>query len=102
MEKLNGDIYDITSTVTDIESRYISEEDPDTLAIGIFGAVADLEALNIQNSIMATSELGNELFPARAKYERNLLSHGVINNVENINAVPSSIKCIMSLKVIVP
>lgn len=97
MEKLNGDIYDITSTVTDIESRYISEEDPDTLAIGIFGAVADLEALNIQNSIMATSELGNELFPARAKYERNLLSHGVINNVENINAVPSSIKCIIGV-----
>lgn len=97
MEKLNNDIYEITQMVTDVQQRYIDEEDPDTLALGIFGYFADIESLSIQNSIISTGELGNELFPARAKYERNLLSHGVINNVENINAVPSTIKCLIGV-----
>lgn len=97
MEKLNNDIYDITNMVTEVQQRYIDEEDADTLALGIFGYFADIESLSIQNAIISTGELGNELFPARAKYERNLLSHGVINNIENINAVPSYIKCLIGI-----
>lgn len=97
MERLNNDIYEITQAVTDIQQRYIDEEDPDTLALGIFGYFADIQSLSIQNSIISTGELGNELFPARAKYERNLLSHAVINNVDNINAVPSTINCLIGV-----
>lgn len=97
MEKLNNDIYDITNTIVDIEQRYIEEENPEVLAISTFGAVADISALSLQNAIISTSELGNELFPARAKYEKNLLSHAVVNNIENINAVPASIKCIIGV-----
>lgn len=95
MEKLNNDIYDITGMVSEIEQRYIPEEDPDTLALSMFGAFADIESLSIQNAIISTGELGNELFPARAKYERNLLSHAVVNNVDNINAVPACITCVI-------
>lgn len=97
MEKLNNDIYDITTMVTDLEQKYIDEENPDTLAVGIFGYFADINSLSIQNAIISTSELGNELFPARAKYERNLLSHGVINNVDHINAVPATISCLIGI-----
>lgn len=97
MEKLNNDIYDITSTVVDIEQKYIDEEDPDTLAMGIFGNFADIESLALQNAIISTGELGNELFPARAKYERNLLAHAICNNIDNINAVPSTIECIIGI-----
>ena len=85
MEKLNTDIYDITTMVTELEQKYIDDEDPETLAAGIFGYFADVHSLILQNSIISTSELGNELFPARAKYERNLLSHGVTNNIDYIN-----------------
>ena len=97
MEKLNTDIYDIATMVTELEQKYIDDEDPETLAAGIFGYFADVHSLILQNSIISTSELGNELFPARAKYERNLLSHGVINNIDYINAVPATIPCLVGI-----
>ena len=94
---LTNDIYDLVEAVEDLENRFIDEEDPDTLAIGIYGSIASFGATLLQNSAITTGELGNELFPAKAKFERNLLNHAVIQNIETINAVPATIKAIFGI-----
>lgn len=97
MEKLNNDIYDITETVQDLQQRYIDEETEDTLSVGIYGYMADIQSLMLQNAIITTGELGNELFPARAKFEKNVIAHSIIQNIEYINAVPATIKAILGI-----
>ena len=94
---LNNDIYDLVSSVQDIEERYIPEEAPETLALGIYGYLEDIHATILQNSAIATGELGNELFPGRAKFERNVISHAIIQNIENLNAVPATISAIFGI-----
>lgn len=97
MEKLNNDIYDLTSTVTDLESRYIDEESSETLALGTYGYLADIFAMLLQDSSITTGELGNELFPSRAKFEKNVIDHAIVQNIEDINAVPASISAVIGI-----
>ena len=97
MEKLNNDIYDITSSVQDLQKRYISEEDEDTLAVGIYGYMADIHSLMLQNTIITTGEMGNELFPARAKFEKNVIAHSIIQNIDYINATPATMTAVIGI-----
>lgn len=97
MEKLNNDIYDITSMVTDLQKRYIDEESESTLALGTYGYIADMMSLLIQNSIIVTGELGNELSPSKAKFEKNIIAHAIVQNIEDINAVPSKMTCVIGV-----
>ena len=98
MAKLwTSDIYDLVDTVKDLEDRYIDTEDSETLAVGIYGYLASISATLLQNSAITTGELGNELFPARAKFERNVINHAIIQNIETINAVPATIKGIFGI-----
>ena len=99
MQKINSDIYDITGTVADLQSRYIDEENQDTLSVGLYGYFADINAFQMQNSIIVGSELGNELFPARAKFEKNVISHAILQNITDINATPSKIKVILGIPI---
>ena len=94
---LSTDIYELVSSVKDLEERYIDEESPETLALGIYGYLADMHATLLQNSIITAGELGNELFPSRAKFERNVIAHAIIQNIENINAVPATISAILGI-----
>lgn len=94
---LNTDIYDLVESVQDIEERYIDEEDPATLAVGIFGYMADINATLLQNSAITAGELGNELFPQRAKFERNVINHAIYQCIEDINAVPAQISAILGI-----
>lgn len=97
MEKLNNDIYDITDAVQNLQQRYMEDEDEDTLAVGIYGYFADIHSLMLQNAIITTGEMGNELFPARAKFEKNVIAHSIIQNIEYINAVPATITAILGI-----
>ena len=97
MEKINNDIYDITQTVQDLENRYIDEEDSETLAVGLYGYFGDIHSLILQNDIITTGELGNELFPSRAKFEKNVITHSIIQKIEYINAIPSTIKAMFGI-----
>ena len=84
-------IYDIQKTVNDIAKIYVPNESEDTLALGLFGYIADIASLQIQNDIILNSELGNELWPSRAKYEKNVIAHSIIQNITDINAKPAII-----------
>ena len=94
---LNTDIYDLVDSVQDIEQRYIDEEDPETLSLGIFGYLADIHATILQNSAITSGELGNELFPQRAKFERNVISHAIYQCIQDINAIPAKISAIIGI-----
>lgn len=94
---LTTDIYDLVDSVQDIENRYIDDEDPETLALGIFGYLADIHATLLQNSAITAGELGNELFPQRAKFERNVINHAIYQCIEDINAVPAKISAIIGI-----
>ncbi len=86
---LDPSIYNIQETVASVAKDYIPEESEDTLAVGIFGYLIDMQSQQIQNDIIVNSELGNELWPARARYEDNVIAHAIIQNIDDINAVPA-------------
>ena len=65
------------------------DESDDTLALGLFGYIEDIVSLQIQNDIILNSELGNELWPSRAKYDKNVIAHSIIQNIVDINAKPA-------------
>lgn len=95
---INSDIYDVTSTVNELQRRYIPEESTSTLSVGIYGYLAAFHSLSLQNSIVVASELGNELFPWRAKFERNIISHSIIQGITDINATPAKLEVLICVK----
>ena len=82
-------IYNIHQMINDIAKIYVPNESEDTLALGLFGYIGDIAAVQIQNDIILNSELGNELWPSRAKYEKNVIAHSIIQNIVDINAKPA-------------
>lgn len=93
------DIYDIVDSVNEIKKRYIEDEDETTLALGIYGFITDTESKKIQTATIMTGQLGNEMFPTRANLTKNVLSHAIYNNIEDINAVPANIIINLGIKV---
>lgn len=98
MKKISSDIYDITQTILDLEKNYIEEETEETLSLGTYGYLIDVLSNNTQNSIIVTSELGNELFPYKAKFEDNIIAHAIVQNITDINAVPAEIQVVLGIK----
>jgi hypothetical protein len=97
--KLSTDIYDIVESVDNLKKRYIDDEEETTLALGIFGFITDTEAKKIQTSTIMTGQLGNEMFPTRANLTKNVLTHAIYNNIEDINAIPGHMTLNMGIKV---
>ena len=54
---LNTDTYDLVDSVQELEERYIDEESPDTLALGIYGYLADIHATILQNSAITNRRI---------------------------------------------
>lgn len=96
---ISNDIYDIVESVNNIQKRYIEDESEATLALGLYGFLADTEAKKIQTSVIMTGKLGNEMFPTRAQLTKNVLTHAIYNNIPDINAVPAQIMLNMGIKV---
>lgn len=96
---INTDIYGITDSLNELKKRYIEDEDETTLSLGIFGYVTDTEAKKIQSSVIMTGELGNEMFPTKAKLSKNVLAHAIYCNIEDINAIPSTMTLNIGIKV---
>ena len=96
---ISTDIYDISNSLNNLKKRYIDDEDETTLALGIFGYITDTEAKKIQTSTIMTGEMGNEMFPTRAKLTKNVLTHAIYSNIQDINATPSTITINIGLKV---
>ena len=96
---ISNDIYDIVESVNNLQKRYIEDENEATLALGLYGFLADTESKKIQTSVIMTGKLGNEMFPTRAQLTKNVLTHAIYNNIPDINAVPAKIMLNMGIKV---
>ena len=54
---LTNDIYDLVESVQDLEQRYIPEEAPETLALGIYGYLAIIAISEILNFTISLIQL---------------------------------------------
>lgn len=95
---VNSDIYNISQLVDDVKSVFIPEETEETLAIGTYGYIGALEAHRLQTQVQMTGELSNEVFPSRARLERNIITHAIMANIDDINAVPSKMNAFLAIK----
>ena len=95
---ISTDIYEIRESIDALKSKYIEDEDETTLALGIFGFLGDTEAKKIQTATIMAGELGNEMFPTRAKLDKNILAHAIYCNIGQINAVPAEMTIRMGIK----
>lgn len=83
------DIYNISDTVNQIQKNFMEDVSEDTLLMGMYGYLNDVMSNTIQNSIIMQSELSNEAFPIRTKFEKNIISNAITYEVKNINAIPA-------------
>lgn len=95
---VNSDIYNISKLIDDLKAEFIPEENEETLAVGSFGYIGAIEAKRLQTQVRMTGELCNESFSSRARLERNVITHAIANNIENINAVPAKMDVIIGIR----
>lgn len=95
---ISSDIYGIVESIDELKKKFIEDEDETTLSLGIFGFLTDTEAKKIQTSIIMAGELGNEMFPQRAKLDKNITTHAMYCNVDNLNATPSHMTINLAIK----
>lgn len=97
MSIINTDIYNIVETINELKKSYIPDETEDTLALGIYGYIGDLEAKKIQIGTILTNELSNEVFPNRALLDKNIVTHAIMNGITDINATPAFMTVIIGI-----
>ena len=97
-KSVNSDIYNLSQLVDDVKKQYIENETDETLAIGIYGYIGALESHRLQTQVQMTGELSNESFPSRARLERNVITHAIMANIEDINAIPAKMTTYLILK----
>lgn len=95
---VNQDIYNLSRLVDDIKSSFIPEENEATLNAGTFGYIGAIESKRLQTQAIMTGEMCNESFPSRARLERNVITHAITYNIENINALPGKMDIIMGIR----
>ena len=96
--KISTDVYEIVDTVNNLKKRYIEDQSSDTLAVGIFGFLGDVESKKIQSSAIMTAHYSNEMFPSRAQLTKNVISHAIFNGITGINAVPAVLTVNIGIK----
>ena len=94
---MNTDIYDITETVNNLQKEVMQGIDEETLAVGMNGYLSSIQSMQIQNSIITASELGNEIFPCKAKFEKNIIAHAIRQNITDINATPAKMSVMIGI-----
>ena len=95
----SSDIYEILQMVNDTKARFIGDQDEETLSIGLFGILGDIDAKKIQMAAQQTYILGNEMFPTRARLTKNLITHAAYSNIQNINATPAVMTINLAIRV---
>lgn len=89
---INSDIYNLTETVNDLQKQHMPEETEKTRSTSINSYFADINSSELQNAVVISSEMANEMWPSRAKYEKNVIAHSIIQNITDINATPARIQ----------
>ena len=95
---VNSDIYNLSQLVDDVKSVFIPDETDETLAIGMYGYLGAVESHRLQTQVQMTGELANEVFPSRARLERNIITHAIMASIEDINAIPAKMNVFIAIK----
>lgn len=97
MSTTNTDIYNMSQVLLDMQKEYFEEQSESTLALGMYGFINAVSSKMLQTSIKVSSELANEVFPTKARLEKNIITHAITNNITDINAVPAKIDILLML-----
>ena len=95
---VNSDIYNLAKLVDSVKATFIPDDNEETLAISTYGYIGALESYRLQTQVQMTGELCNEVFPSRARLERNIITHAIMANIENINAIPAKISVFLAIR----
>jgi len=95
---INSDIYNLSQLVDDVKKVFLPDESDETLAIGTYGYIGAIESHRLQTQVQMTGELSNEVFPSRARLERNVITHAIMANIEDINAIPSKMTAFLAIR----
>lgn len=95
---INTDVYDIVDSINNLKKTYIEDEDETTLSLGVFGFITDTEAKKIQTATIMAGQLGNEMFPTRARLTKNILTHAAYTGITDFNAIASRITTTICIK----
>lgn len=90
-----SDIYNISEFVNNVQKKYMEDVSEDTLSMGIFGYLNDINSSAIQNAIITAAEWGNEAIPTRSKFEKTILTNAITYDIKDINAVPAKMQVMM-------
>lgn len=93
---MSTDIYKISEFVNQLQKKHIPVAE-DTLYMGMLGYMNETYSNIMQNSIVSATEWGNEIFPIRAKYEKDLLTYAVMYGVDNLNATPAKMSVMLGI-----
>lgn len=95
---INTDIYNMSKLVDDVKGEFIPEETRETLAIDMYGYIGAIESKRLQTQVMMSQELSNESFPSRARLERNVITHAITSNIQDINAIPAKMEAVLAVR----
>ena len=97
-KSVNSDIYNLAELVDDVKKTYLPDETEQTLAVGLYGYIGAIESKRLQTQVRMTGELCNESFPSRARLERSIITHAIMANIEDINAIPAKMNALIAVK----
>ena len=94
---ISSDIYDIADFVDSIKKNYIEDETEDTLMMGIYGYMSAIFSNELQNASRIASQYSNEAIPTKAKFEKNIIAHAIIQNITDIQATPAKMSVMLGI-----
>lgn len=97
MSIISTDIYEVAEIVDEVQRQHMESESDRTRSVGINGYFNDINSLHLQNAVVVASETANEMWPSRAKFEKNVIAHSIIQNITDINAIPSTIRVFLGI-----
>ena len=86
---ISSDIYQLSDYINKLQSKFMNIQE-DTLSLGMFGYLSEVNSSMLQNSVIMASEYANESIPVKAKFEKNIITHALSLGINKINATPAT------------
>lgn len=86
---ISSDIYELSDYINKLQSKFMNIQE-DTLSLGMFGYLSEVNSSMLQNSVIMASEYANESIPVKAKFEKNIITHALSLGIDKINATPAT------------
>lgn len=95
---VNNDIYNMHDALFNMQKNMMEETDEETLSLGTYGWFNAVLTKMITSNIRVAADNSNEVFPTRAKYDKNVIYHAINSEITDINATPASMEIMFCIK----